>query len=202
MLKSFKNKQLVEAGCDEAGRGCLAGPVVAAAVILKPDFYHPLLNDSKQMSEKNRDELRIFIEANAIDFAVVSVSPERIDEINILQASIEGMQLALAQLKKDFDFILVDGNKFKPFGNKQHECVIKGDSIYASIAAASVLAKTYRDEIMENLDAEFPAYQWKKNKGYPTKLHRQAIQTNGITPHHRKSYNLLGNKELQLNLFG
>lgn len=195
---SFQDK-LIEAGCDEAGRGCLAGPVVAAAVILPPDFTNERLNDSKQLSEKDRDALRVVIEEEALAYAVVAVSPEEIDEINILNASIIGMQRACEQLQPAPEFIAVDGNRFKPYKNVPHECVIKGDGKYMNIAAASVLAKTYRDEMMTTLAEDFPEYGWEQNKGYPTKKHRAAIAAHGPTPHHRKSFQLLPS-QLRLDL--
>lgn len=184
-----------EAGCDEAGRGCLAGPVFAASVILPEGFYHEKLTDSKQLSEKNRNELRDFIENNALCFAVEMCSAEEIDEINILWASVKAMHKALSKLSLKPEHILVDGNKFRPFSDIPHTCVVKGDSRYMSIAAASILAKTYRDEYMKHLHKQYPAYHWNENKGYPTRAHRQAIQQHGITPYHRKSFALM---ELQL----
>lgn len=180
-----------EAGADEAGRGCLAGPVTAAAVILPEDFENPILNDSKQMTEKQRNLLREIIEKEAISYAVVHVSVQEIDQINILNASILGMQQALSQLSVHPDFILIDGNRFKPFNDIPYQCMVKGDARFMRIAAASVLAKTYRDEFMEGLDKEYPQYYWKKNKGYPTKEHRQAIAKYGVTPYHRTSFQLL-----------
>lgn len=192
------NPDLVEAGCDEAGRGPLAGPVFAAAVILPKDFYHPLLNDSKKMTEKAREELRPIIEREAIAWAVVEVSAEEIDTINILNASITGMQRAVRQLSVKPEFLLIDGNKFKPFDDYKYQCVVKGDATYASIAAASVLAKTYRDEYMRRLAQEFPQYGWERNMGYPTKEHVEAIIRHGYTPHHRKSFHL---KQLEPTLF-
>ena len=197
-LKNFMNPDLVEAGCDEAGRGPLAGPVFAAAVILPKDFYHPLLNDSKKMTEKAREELRPIIEREAIAWAVVEVSAEEIDTINILNASITGMQRAVRQLSVKPEFLLIDGNKFKPFDDYKYQCVVKGDATYASIAAASVLAKTYRDEYMRRLAQEFPQYGWERNMGYPTKEHVEAIIRHGYTPHHRKSFHL---KQLEPTLF-
>jgi len=197
-LKPFLQTNRVEAGCDEAGRGCLAGPVFAAAVILPPDFYHPLLNDSKQMTEKNRVVLREIIEQNATAWSVASVSNEEIDELNILRASIAAMHRALQKLKKKPEFILVDGNRFYPYKKIPHQCVIKGDATYASIAAASVLAKTHRDEFMEKLAEKFPEYNWQKNKGYPTKAHRNAIREYGQTPYHRVSFRLLEEEQLAL----
>ena len=181
----------VEAGCDEAGRGCLAGPVFAAAVILPPHFRCEALNDSKQLSEKQREQLRPIIEKNALSYAVEICTPQEIDEINILWASVKAMHKALAKLSVVPEHILVDGNRFRPFGNIPHTCVVKGDGKYLSIAAASVLAKTYRDEYMEKLHQDFPMYDWAKNKGYPTKSHREGIKKQGITEHHRKSFNLM-----------
>lgn len=197
-LKNYMNADLVEAGCDEAGRGPLAGPVFAAAVILPKDFYHPLLNDSKKMTEKAREELRPIIEKEAIAWAVVKVSAEEIDTINILNASITGMQRAVRKLSIKPEFLLIDGNRFKPFDDYKYQCVVKGDATYASIAAASVLAKTYRDEYMKKLAQEFPQYGWERNMGYPTKEHVQAIIEYGYTPHHRKSFHL---KQLEPTLF-
>jgi ribonuclease HII len=195
-LKPFLNSKLIEAGTDEAGRGCLSGPVCAAAVILPNDFYHPLLNDSKQISEKNRNKLRPIIESEAISWAVAWASPKEIDKINILKASILSMHRAISKLNKIPEFILVDGNKFYPYEKIPHQCVIKGDSIYASIAAASILAKTHRDEYMENMSSKYPEYHWNKNKGYPTALHRKIIQELGTTPLHRKSFQLIRQSEL------
>ena len=190
---------LFEAGRDEAGRGCLSGPVTAAAVILPKDFHHPVLNDSKQLTEKQRYMLRPIIEKEAIAWAVAHVSPEEIDEINILNASILGMHRSIDQLKQRPDFIAVDGNKFKPYQDIPHHCQVKGDATYMNIAAASVLAKTYRDDRMKELATEYPEYGWERNAGYPTKGHRDAIREFGATPHHRKSFQLL---PAQLNLFG
>ena len=197
-LKNFMNADLIEAGCDEAGRGPLAGPVYAAAVILPKDFYHPLLNDSKKMTEKAREQLRPIIEREAIAWAVEEVSAEEIDTINILNASITGMQRAVRRLKVKPEFLLIDGNKFKPFDGYSDLCVVKGDATYASIAAASVLAKTYRDEHMRRLAQDFPQYGWERNMGYPTKEHVEAIIQHGYTPHHRKSFHL---KQLEPTLF-
>jgi ribonuclease HII len=197
MLKAFLNDNFIEAGCDEAGRGCLAGPVFAAAVILPKDFYHPLLNDSKQINKSNRDLLRKVIEDNALDFAVSKVSNEKIDEINILKASILAMHQALDELKLAPKFLIIDGNKFYPYRNIPHQCIVKGDSKFMSIAAASILAKTYRDEFMKNAHQEFPYYNWISNQGYPTKAHREAIEKHGITPLHRKTFRLLKNSEQQ-----
>jgi ribonuclease HII len=188
LLFSRTNKR-TEAGCDEAGRGCLAGPVVAAAVILK----HPIegLNDSKKTTFLQRKLLKIKIEQDALAFAVAYVSPRRIDEINILNASIEAMHLALKGLSLDPEYILVDGNRFKPYQNRPYECIVRGDGIYQSIAAASILAKTCRDEYMQQLDVEFPMYGWKKNMGYPTKKHEQAIYEHGFSTHHRTSFGVV-----------
>jgi len=180
----------VEAGCDEAGRGCLAGPVVAAAVILDPKKPIPGLNDSKQLSEKRRDALRTQIESKALHWAVAVVSPDEIDMVNILNASFLAMHRAVAQLKCPPDHLLIDGNRFNPYPEIRHTCIIKGDSIYRSIAAASILAKTHRDEIMLQLHAEFPQYDWCKNKGYPTIAHRKAVLREGLTPFHRKSFRI------------
>ena len=197
-LKTFMNSDLIEAGCDEAGRGPLAGPVFAAAVILPADFYHPLLNDSKKMTEKAREQLRPIIEREALAWAVEEVSAEEIDTINILNASIVGMQRAVRRLKMKPEFLLIDGNRFKPFDDYRYQCVVKGDATFASIAAASVLAKTYRDEHMRRLAQEFPQYGWERNMGYPTKEHIEAIIRHGYTPHHRKSFHL---KQLEPRLF-
>jgi len=191
MLQPFFNEGLIEAGCDEAGRGCLAGPVVAAAVILPPDFHHKVLTDSKQLSEKQRMALKEDVKSAAIAWAVGWCSPEEIDKINILNASFVAMHRAVDQLKKVPEHLLIDGNRFKKYKELPHNCIIKGDSLYYSIAAASILAKTYRDEWMERLGEEFPVYQWAKNKGYPTMDHREAIRAHGITPYHRKSFRLL-----------
>jgi ribonuclease HII len=191
MLQSFYHKKLTEAGCDEAGRGCFAGPVFAAAVILPKNFEHSLLNDSKKLSEKDRYYLRPVIEESAIAFAVASVSNEEIDRINILKASFKAMHLAIDQLKKIPGLLLIDGNRFIQYKKIPHRCIIKGDGIYASIAAASILAKTYRDDYMQQLHEQFPDYNWQNNKGYGTALHRKAIEEFGITPYHRKSFRLL-----------
>jgi ribonuclease HII len=190
--------QLLEAGTDEAGRGCLAGPVTAAAVILPESFELPYLNDSKKLTDSQRYTLRPMIEAEALSFAVAHVFQGEIDEINILNASIKAMHLALDKLNLKPAFIAVDGNRFKTYKNIPHECVIKGDGKYLNIAAASVLAKTYRDDFMKKLDLKHPQYQWKKNKGYPTSAHREGIQKYGITEHHRTSFQLLP-KQLKLN---
>ena len=197
-LLNYMNADQIEAGCDEAGRGPLAGPVFAAAVILPRDFYHPLLNDSKKMTEKARETLRPIIEKEAIAWAVEEVSAKEIDTINILNASITGMQRAVRKLNVKPDFLLIDGNRFKPFDGYKYQCVVKGDATYASIAAASVLAKTYRDEYMRRLAQEFPEYKWEKNMGYPTKEHVDAIIKHGYTVHHRKSFHL---KQLEPTLF-
>ena len=181
----------MEAGCDEAGRGCYAGPVYAAAVILPTDFFHPLLNDSKQLSAKQRDLLRPIIEKEAIAYAVASVSNEEIDQINILKASFKAMHLAIDKLKAVPQLLLIDGNRFIPYKKIPHQCFVKGDGRFASIAAASILAKTYRDEYMLQLNNEFPHYGWKNNKGYGTAIHRDAIAVHGLCKHHRKSFNLL-----------
>lgn len=190
-LKKWFLKNTVEAGTDEAGRGCLAGPVVAAAVLLPADFYHPLLNDSKQLTEKQREILRPFIEKNALAYGVSYVFEAKIDEINILQASILAMHLAIEKLAIEPEHIIVDGNKFRPYKNIPHTTIVKGDAKFMSIAAASVLAKTYRDDFMQQLDLEFPNYNWKQNKGYPTLFHRNAIREFGITDYHRKTFRLL-----------
>ncbi|WBX76262.1 ribonuclease HII [Tenacibaculum ovolyticum] len=191
MLKLNFSGNTLEAGTDEAGRGCLSGPVVAAAVILPKNFKHDLLNDSKQLSEKKRQELRPYIEEHALAYGVAFVSHEEVDEINVLQASITGMHRAIEQLSIQPKFIIVDGNKFKPYKEISHETIVKGDAKYMSIAAASVLAKTYRDDYMEKIHKEHPQYNWKKNKGYPTKEHRNAIREFGITQYHRKTFKLL-----------
>lgn len=180
-----------EAGCDEAGRGCLAGPVFAAAVILPPDFSNDRLNDSKQLTEKQRYQLREVIMREAAAYAVAKLDAEKIDEINILNASIASMHLALDQLAVRPEFIIVDGNRFKPYNGVKYQTIVKGDGKYLSIAAASVLAKTFRDDFMLQIDKEFPQYNWAKNKGYPTADHRDAIAKYGITPYHRRSFRLL-----------
>lgn len=189
MLENSYQKVLLEAGCDEAGRGCLAGPVFAAAVILPPDFSHPLLNDSKQMTERNRDLLREVICREAVAWAVEAVSAERIDEINILNASFEGMSLAAARLDPRPQFLAIDGNRFRTMLDIPYRCIVKGDGKYADIAAASVLAKTFRDEYMKKIDAEYPMYGWSRNKGYPTREHRLAVREHGLSPHHRLTFN-------------
>ncbi len=199
MLQPFLLANIFEAGCDEAGRGCLAGPVFAAAVILPPDFFHPKLNDSKQLNEKTRYELRNYILENALAYAIGTYSAPEIDQVNILNASIFSMHRALEQLKQKPEHIIVDGNRFKPFHKIPFQTVIKGDSKYSSIAAASILAKTYRDDFMAQIHEEYPQYGWKKNKGYPTTDHRGAILEYGITPYHRKTFRLLDN-QLKLSL--
>ena len=199
MLQSHYYKGKVEAGCDEAGRGCLAGSVYAAAVILPEDYQNELLNDSKQLTEKKRYQLREIIERDAVAWAVGIVTPEEIDKINILNASILAMHRALDQLKVRPEAIIVDGNRFKPYQELPHTTIVKGDGKYLSIAAASILAKTYRDDYMNQLAGEYPQYDWRSNKGYPTKKHREAIKQFGITPYHRKSYNLLGDGQLSLD---
>ena len=198
MLKNNYYKGKVEAGCDEAGRGCLAGSVYAAAVILPEDYQNELLNDSKQLTEKKRYQLREIIERDAVAWAVGIVTPEEIDKINILNASILAMHRALDQLMVRPEMIIVDGNRFKPYQELPHTTIVKGDGKYLSIAAASILAKTYRDDYMNQLAGEYPQYDWRSNKGYPTKKHREAIKQFGITPYHRKSYNLLGDGQLSL----
>ena len=198
MLKNNCVSGIVEAGCDEAGRGCLAGPVFAAAVILAEDFSNPLLNDSKQLSAKVRDQLRIFIETNALAWAVAEASPEEIDDINILNASFLAMNRAIMELTIRPEYLLIDGNRFRNNTGIPHTCLVRGDARFLSIAAASVLAKTHRDEKMTILHRDYPRYGWDRNKGYPTPLHRKAIELTGITPWHRKSFRL---NELQLNLW-
>ncbi|MBQ8487150.1 MAG: ribonuclease HII [Prevotella sp.] len=206
MLESHYYKGLVEAGCDEAGRGCLAGSVYAAAVILPDGYENPLLNDSKQLTERRRYELRTIIERDALSWAVGIVTPEEIDRINILNASILAMHRALDQLTVRPQAIIVDGNRFKPYRlvvdgspvDIPHTTIVKGDGKYMTIAAASILAKTYRDDYMNQLAEEFPQYDWKSNKGYPTRRHREAIRQYGTTPYHRMTYNLLGDGQLSL----
>jgi ribonuclease HII len=198
-LKKFYLNNCIEAGTDEAGRGCLSGPVVAAAVILPSNFEHPLLNDSKQLTEKQRAILRPIIEENALSFGVSYVFEDKIDEINILQASILAMHLSLEKLAVQPEHIIVDGNKFKSFKEIPHTTIIKGDAKFMSIAAASILAKTHRDEYMEKIGFEYPDFQWHKNKGYPTKQHRNAIRAFGITKYHRKTFRLLP-EQLKLDL--
>lgn len=199
MLLPFLNKDLLEAGCDEAGRGCLAGAVYAAAVVLPPDFEHETLTDSKQLTPHQRYALREVIEREAIDWAIGRVDPQEIDEINILDASFLAMHRALDQLKIRPQFLLIDGNRFRPYRNLPYRTIVKGDGKYLSIAAASILAKTYRDDYMTELDAAYPQYGWKQNKGYPTRQHRLAIRKYGSTPFHRLTYNLLGD-ERQLDI--
>ena len=195
----YFQKDLLEAGCDEAGRGCLAGPVYAAAVILPPDFRNELLNDSKQLTERQRYALRPVIEQGALAWAVGVVGPDEIDKINILNASILAMHRALDGLSLRPQAIIVDGNRFKPYSSIPHTTIVKGDGKYLSIAAASVLAKTYRDDCMRELHQHYPLYHWDENKGYPTLEHRLAIRQHGVTPHHRKSYNLLGDGQLSFH---
>ena len=197
-LLSYLHEDLIEAGCDEAGRGPLAGSVFAAAVILPKDFHHPLLNDSKKMTAKAREILRPIIEKEAIGWAVEEVTAEEIDTLNILNASITGMQRAVRRLSVKPEFLLIDGNRFKPFDGYKYQCVVKGDGKFASIAAASVLAKTYRDEYMCRLAKEYPQYGWERNMGYPTKEHIDAVIAHGYTPYHRKSFHL---KQLEPTLF-
>ena len=198
MLKNHFYEGKIEAGCDEAGRGCLAGSVFAAAVILPEDYQNELLNDSKQLTEKKRYQLREIIERDAVAWAVGIVTPEEIDKINILNASILAMHRALDQLKVRPEAVIVDGNRFKKYKDLPHTTIVKGDGKYLAIAAASILAKTYRDDYMNELAKEYPQYDWLSNKGYPTKKHREAIKQFGITPYHRKSYNLLGDGQLSL----
>lgn len=189
-LHYSSDEQIIECGCDEAGRGCLAGPVVAAAVILPPDYRNELINDSKQLSRRVREQLRAEIERDAVAHAVVFVSAEEIDEINILAASIAGMNRAVQQLAVTPQLLLIDGNRFKNETGIPYHCIVKGDATFMNIAAASILAKTYRDELMMKLDAEFPMYGWKKNVGYPTKEHQDAVIRYGLSPYHRKSFHL------------
>ncbi|MBW4755962.1 ribonuclease HII [Prevotella melaninogenica] len=199
MLKSHYYEDLIEASCDEAGRGCLAGSVYAAAVILPPDYQNELLNDSKKLTAKKRYALREEIERDAIAWAVGIVTPEEIDKINILNASFLAMHRALDQLSVRPEAVIVDGNRFKPYQDLPSTTIVKGDGKYLSIAAASILAKTYRDDYMLSLAEEYPQYDWQSNMGYPTKKHRQAIREHGITPYHRKSYNLLGDGQLSFD---
>ena len=198
MLEKWFYEGMTEAGCDEAGRGCLAGSVYAAAVILPKDYENPLLNDSKQLTERRRYELRQQIERDAVSWAVGIVTPEEIDRINILNASILAMHRALDKLTVRPEAVIVDGNRFKPYRDLPCTTIVKGDGKYLSIAAASILAKTYRDDYMNQLAEEFPQYDWKSNKGYPTRKHREAIRQYGTTPYHRMSYNLLGDTQLSL----
>lgn len=197
LVNCFQN-EFIEAGCDEAGRGCYAGPVFAAAVILPKNFYHCLLNDSKQVKEKDRNALRVYIEAHALAFAIAKIDSDEIDTINILKASFKAMHLAIDLLQFKPQFLAIDGNRFIKYKNLPHQCIIKGDGKYANIAAASILAKTYRDEFMQKIDSEFPEYDWKNNKGYGTLKHRQAINKFGLCKYHRKSYNILPS---QIELF-
>ncbi|WP_134089703.1 ribonuclease HII [Olivibacter sp. XZL3] len=199
LLSTFQN-ELIEAGCDEAGRGCLAGPVFAAAVVFPCSFQHEILNDSKILSATQRYSLREMIQNEALAFAVASASAEEIDQINILNASFLAMHRALDALKMPAEYILVDGNRFKKYQNIPHQCIIKGDGKYLSIAAASILAKTYRDDYMENLANEHPEYDWLQNKGYPTKRHRDAVLKYGLTPHHRKTFKIT-DPQLSLSFF-
>lgn len=198
MLKAFYSDDYIEAGCDEAGRGCLAGPVVAAAVILPRDYFHPLLNDSKQLSRAQRELLKEEIKREAICWAVAEVSNEEIDQINILNASFLAMHRALDNCKIRPELLLIDGNRFNAYRDVPHQCIVGGDGLFYSIAAASVLAKTYRDDFMRQIGQEFPDYGWETNAGYPTKQHRKAIQEKGLTPYHRLSFRLLPD---QLELF-
>ena len=198
MLSPFYQDEFLEAGCDEAGRGCLAGPVFAAAVILPKDFHHLLLNDSKQIKEKDRFALRIEIEQVAIAFTVGIVSHLEIDKINILNASFLAMHRAIEKLPQQPEFLIIDGNRFKPYRNIKHQCIVKGDAKYFSIAAASILAKTYRDDFMEKLHQEYPIYNWKQNKGYPTIYHRNTVLQHGFSPYHRKTFKVT---QPQLSIF-
>lgn len=200
MLKPYQREGIIEAGCDEAGRGCLAGDVYAAAVILPPDFKNDLLNDSKQLNESQRYQLREIIEREAVAWAVGIVTAEEIDKINILRASILAMHRAVEALKVRPEHLLIDGNKFTPYPGITHNTVVKGDATYMSIAAASILAKTYRDDYMLRIAQEYPMYDWQRNKGYPTAKHRAAIRKYGTTPHHRMTFNLLGEEPKQLEL--
>lgn len=198
MLKNYYEQGRVEAGCDEAGRGCLAGSVYAAAVILPPDYHNERLNDSKKLTARQRYALRQDIERDAVAWAVGVVTPQEIDQINILNASILAMHRALAQLQVRPEAIIVDGNRFKPYRDLPHTTIVKGDGKYLSIAAASILAKTYRDDEMVRLAQEYPDYDWQHNMGYPTRKHREAIRQHGITPYHRRTFNLLGSEELTI----
>lgn len=198
MLLSCFQDQYIEVGCDEAGRGCLAGPVFAAAVVFPKDYHNPVLNDSKQLSEKKRLALRPIIEKEALAFAVAQISPQEIDKINIHNASYRAMHLAIQALSIKPEFILVDGNRFIPYPETPHQCIVKGDGKYLSIAAASILAKTYRDDYMLQIAAEFPLYEWHSNKGYPTIVHRQAVLAHGPSPHHRRTFRVT---DPQLKLF-
>lgn len=198
MLENHYYEGMIEAGCDEAGRGCLAGSVYAAAVILPPDYKNELLNDSKKLTDRKRKQLREVIERDAVAWAVGIVTPEEIDKINILNASFLAMHRALDQLKVRPEAVIVDGNRFKPYKDLPYTTIVKGDGKYMAIAAASILAKTYRDDYMDGLAEEYPQYDWKSNKGYPTKKHREAIRQHGVSPYHRMSYNLLGSQEPEL----
>lgn len=198
MLASHYYEGKVEAGCDEAGRGCLAGSVYAAAVIFPENYQNEELNDSKKLTDKRRKQLREIIQRDAVAWAVGIVTPEEIDKINILNASIQAMHRALDQLKVRPEAVIVDGNRFKPYQSLPHTTIVKGDGKYLSIAAASILAKTYRDDYMDKLAEEYPQYDWLSNKGYPTKKHREAIRQYGITPYHRKTFNMLGDGQLSL----
>lgn len=198
MLKNYYEQGRVEAGCDEAGRGCLAGSVYAAAVILPPDYHNERLNDSKKLTARQRYALRQDIERDAVAWAVGVVTPQEIDQINILNASILAMHRALDQLQVRPEAVIVDGNRFKPYRNLPHTTIVKGDGKYLSIAAASILAKTYRDDEMVRLAQEYPDYDWQHNMGYPTRKHREAIRQHGITPYHRRTFNLLGSEELTI----
>lgn len=197
MLLPFYQEKLTEAGCDEAGRGCYAGPVFAAAVILPKDFQHPLLNDSKQVNTKQRDLLRGIIEQEAISWAVVAINNEEIDQTNILKASFKAMHMAIDQLKTIPELLLIDGNRFIPYKKTPHHCIVKGDGKYSSIAAASILAKTHRDEFMAQIHNQYPHYGWNRNKGYGTAEHRSAIELHGLCEYHRKSFNIMP-KQLSL----
>jgi len=201
MLENYFDLKKIEAGLDEAGRGCYAGPVFAAAVILPKDFYHPLLNDSKKLTEKTRDLLRPIIEKEALAYAVSKVDHNEIDLINILQASYKAMHLSIDKLKKKPELLLIDGNRFKPYKKISHECIIKGDGKYSSIAAASILAKTYRDDYMMKIHLEHPEYEWNKNKGYGTAVHRNAIDKYGLCTYHRKTFNILPSQLKPLQRF-
>jgi ribonuclease HII len=195
MPEYYKLEDKLICGCDEAGRGCLAGPVVAAAVILPPDYYHPILNDSKQVKESDREKLKVEIISNAIAYGIGIVSHQEIDEINILKASFLAMHRAVDQMKTIPEWLIIDGNRFAPYEGIGHHCIVKGDSKFTQIAAASILAKTFRDEYMNQLAEEYPQYHWSKNKGYPTKAHRSAIKEFGVTPHHRMTFRLLAERD-------
>lgn len=199
LLSKYNEESVLEAGCDEAGRGCLAGPVFAAAVILPQNFKNEILTDSKKLTAKKRKELRVIVECQALAWAVGRVDPKEIDEINILNASFLAMHRAIEQLKVQPEYLLIDGNRFTPYKDIPYSTIVKGDATYLSIAAASILAKTHRDEYMEEIDALYPNYDWCNNKGYPTKKHRAGIKAYGVTPFHRQSFNLLG-EDQQLNI--